>query len=161
MSFRVVQITPKSRDKAGLHPGVVVDDGVTSLNMYWRHRRSHPGAWPLTRRWILLSENVKNVVCCRKEHPASTQLLPSVMMQNQGWFTPRNLKLSAWWRSSFMSTSVNPDTGEVSISDTCQADSSIQLEVILFILLFFCTLHIKVHKFTWCAWPKKYTLSGR
>ncbi len=43
----------------------------------------------------------------------------------QGWFTPRNLELSAWRRSIFMSTSVNSGTCKVSISDTCQADSSI------------------------------------
>ena len=39
-----------------------------------------------------------------------------------------------------MSTSVNLDTGEVSISDTSQAVRSILLEVIFFILLFFCFL---------------------
>ena len=43
----------------------------------------------------------------------------------QEWFTPRNLELSAWRRSIFMSTSVDLDTGEVSTSDTSQADSSI------------------------------------
>ena len=35
----------------------------------------------------------------------------------QGSFTPRNLELSAWWRSIFMSTSINSDTGKVSISE--------------------------------------------
>ncbi len=25
----------------------------------WIHQRSHPGWWPLTQRWILLSKNVK------------------------------------------------------------------------------------------------------
>ncbi len=39
-----------------------------------------------------------------------------------------------------MSTIVNSDTGEVSISDTCQVDSPLELEVIFFVLLFFSFL---------------------
>ena len=45
-----------------------------------------------------------------------------LMAMKQESFTPRNLELSAWRISSFMSTSVFTGTGQVSM---CKADSSI------------------------------------
>ncbi len=40
---------------------------------------------------------------------------------HQGWFTPGNPELSAWWRSFFPSTNVILDTGQVPITGASQA----------------------------------------
>ena len=63
----------------------------------------------------------------------------TLLFSKQGWFTPGNPELSAWWRSIFPSTNVILDTGQVQITGTCQAHEwkFLELSNSLFYIFFY------------------------